>query len=82
MMRATYSSVHISKSNFIFVPMMDFTKTWSDEKLYNYFGLSEDEKSLIEKTMRPFVLEKDDIGKEFYEEHIRQTGEAHGRNQD
>ena len=30
----------------------------------------------------PFVLEKDDIGKEFYEEHIRQTGEAHGRNQD
>ena len=67
MMRVTYSSVHISKTNFIFVPMMDFKQEWTDRKLYEFFGLSEDEINIIEKTMRPLVLEKDDIGKEFYE---------------
>lgn len=72
MMRTTYSSVHISKANFIFVPMMDFTQSWTDEMLYSYFGLSDEEIALIEKTMRPLVLEKDDIGKEFYENHVKQ----------
>ena len=67
MMRTTYSSVHISKANFVFVPMMDFTQSWSDEKLYDYFDLSEKEIGIVEKTMRPLVLEKDDIGKDFYE---------------
>lgn len=67
MMRTTYSSVHISKANFVFVPMMDFTQSWSDEKLYDYFDLSKKEIEIVEKTMRPLVLEKDDIGKDFYE---------------
>lgn len=69
MMRVTYSSVHISKTNFMFVPMMDFTQTWTDERLYKYFGLSEEESSIIEKTMRPLILEKDDVGKEYYENY-------------
>ena len=43
MMRTTYSSVHISKANFIFVPMMDFTQSWTDEMLYSYFSLSDEE---------------------------------------
>lgn len=67
MMRTTYSSVHISKANFVFVPMMDFTQAWSDDALYDFFGLTENEIEIVEKTMRPLVLEKDDIGKEFYE---------------
>ena len=67
MMRVTYSSVHISKTNFMFVPMMDFTQPWTDEKLYRYFSLTEEERTIVEKTMRPLVLEKDDIGKEYYE---------------
>ena len=67
MMRVTYSSVHISKTNFIFVPLMDFKQEWTDQKLYKFFELSEAEINIIEKTMRPLVLEKDDIGKEFYE---------------
>ena len=49
---------------------MDFTQSWTDEKLYSYFGLTEDEAALIEKTMRPLVLEKDDIGKDFFEAYI------------
>lgn len=55
MLRTTYSSVHVSKANFVFVPLMDFTKHWSDEKLYKLFDLSDDEVALIEKTMRPMV---------------------------
>ena len=57
LLRTTYSSVHVSKDNFCFVPLMDFTQTWTDEMLYNYFGLTEYEIDLIEKTMRPMELE-------------------------
>lgn len=56
MMRTTFSSVHLSKNNFIFVPELDFNESWSDEKLYKYFGLDEEEVSLIENTMRPIEL--------------------------
>lgn len=55
LLRATYSSVHVSRDNFLFVPMMDFTKGWSDEELYEYFELSTEERDLIEKTMRPMT---------------------------
>lgn len=53
LLRTTFSSVHISRDNFVFVPKMDFTKQWTDDELYDYFELSDDEKILIEKTMRP-----------------------------
>ena len=53
LLRATYSSVHVSKDNFRFVPIMDFTKSWDDKKLYEYFCLDEKEIELVEKTMRP-----------------------------
>ena len=56
MMRTTFSSVHLSKNNFIFVPEMDFTQSWSDKKLYNYFELNDSEIDLIESTMRPINL--------------------------
>ncbi len=52
MMRVTYSSVHIKKNNFIFVPKLDFTKTWTDNDLYSYFGLNDEEIRVIETTMR------------------------------
>jgi hypothetical protein len=68
MMRTTYSSAHISKVNFIFVPTMDFKKEWSDEELYHYFELSEEEIDIVEKTMRPLVLEENDIGADFADE--------------
>lgn len=53
MLRTTYSSAHISQSNFVFVPQMDYTRKWDDEDLYEYFELSEEEIRLIEETMRP-----------------------------
>lgn len=56
MMRTTFSSVHLSKNNFIFVPAMDFNQEWPDKKLYEYFELDENEINLIETTMRQIEL--------------------------
>lgn len=56
MMRTTFSSVHLSKNNFIFVPAMDFKEQWTDEKLYKYFELDDHEIELIENTMRVIEL--------------------------
>jgi site-specific DNA-methyltransferase (adenine-specific) len=35
-----------------FVPMVDFSKEWDDEKLYGYFSLNADEVNHIKSTMR------------------------------
>jgi len=53
LIRTTYSSVHVSKDNFKFVPLVDLKRSWTDEALYSYFGLTDDEVNIIEKTMRP-----------------------------
>lgn len=57
LMRTTYSSVHLSRDNFIFVPVVDFHETWTDEKLYKKFNLTKQEIEMIEVTMRPIVLD-------------------------
>lgn len=36
-----------------FVPMQDFSETWSDEKLYKKYGLTNDEIAFIESMIRP-----------------------------
>lgn len=59
MMRVTYSSAHISKTNFVFVPMMDFNQKWTDQDLYRYFELADEEIAIIESTMRPLTLSGD-----------------------
>lgn len=53
MLRTTYSSAHISQSNFSFVPKLDFKRRWTDNELYAYFELTAEEIRLIEDTMRP-----------------------------
>jgi len=53
LLRTTYSSVHVSKENFCFVPIMDMTIKWDDDALFDYFDLDSDERELIDKTMRP-----------------------------
>ena len=54
LLRLTYSSMNIAKTNFMFVPKMDFTKLWDDTSLYDYFELNEEERELVENTIRPF----------------------------
>ena len=56
MMRVTYSSMHIARNNFMFVPDLDFNVAWTDELLYDYFDLNEKERNLIDKTMRQMDL--------------------------
>lgn len=49
----TLSSMHITKSNFVFVPLQDFSEPWTDEKLYKKYGLTEEEIAFIESMIRP-----------------------------
>jgi site-specific DNA-methyltransferase (adenine-specific) len=49
----TLSSMHIVKSNFQFVPVQDFSESWTDEKLYKKYGLNKNEISYIENKIRP-----------------------------
>lgn len=44
---------HISKSNFSFVPIQDFSKPWTDAELYAKYGLDEEEIAFIESMIKP-----------------------------
>ena len=52
MLRLTYSSMHIARQNFMFVPCEDYTHHWSDEELYEKYSLTTEEIALIESTIR------------------------------
>ena len=47
------SSIHITKSVFLFVPLQDFSHPWTDEMLYKKYGLTEEEIAFIESMIRP-----------------------------
>lgn len=53
------SSIHISRSTFVFVPMQNFEESWDDKKLYEKYGLSEDEIAFIESTIKPMEKESE-----------------------
>ena len=53
LLKQAISSVNINREVFKFVPHLDFTEEWSDERLYNRYGLSDEEISVVEKTIRP-----------------------------
>lgn len=44
----TLSSMHLTRLNFQFVPLQDFTKPWTDAELYEKYGLTEEEIGFIE----------------------------------
>ncbi len=47
------TSINISKDKFLFVPLQDFSHAWTDEELYEKYGLSPKEQSFIEGMIRP-----------------------------
>lgn len=49
----TLSSINLSRERYEFVPMQDFTKSWTDEELYRKYGLTGDEIAFIEATIKP-----------------------------
>lgn len=46
------TSIHISKTTFSFVPMQDFSKSWTDEELYKKYSLTEEEILFIESIVK------------------------------
>ncbi|WP_454165378.1 Eco57I restriction-modification methylase domain-containing protein [Gordonia iterans] len=44
---------HLTSDRFRFVPMLDMTRAWSDEQLYNHFGLTDDEREYVETSIKP-----------------------------
>jgi len=49
----TLTSIHITKENFEFVPLLNYSKPWTDKELYEKYGLTEDEITFIESTIKP-----------------------------
>jgi hypothetical protein len=47
------STQQLSRTNFRFVPLQDFTKSWTDEELYAKYGLTEEEIAFIESMIKP-----------------------------
>ncbi|TPK05687.1 restriction endonuclease [Mesorhizobium sp. B2-5-9] len=56
------SSQHVTRKVYTFVPVQDWTRTWTDAALYAHYGLSDDEIAFIEKIVRPMGLESDLLG--------------------
>ncbi len=53
---ATRSSAQdLARSAYSFLPVQDFSKSWTDEELYAKYGLSEEEIAHIEKLIRPMT---------------------------
>jgi site-specific DNA-methyltransferase (adenine-specific) len=50
------SSIHLTKEKFIFVPMQDFSEHWTDAKLYEKYGLTQEEIAFIESMIRPMEI--------------------------
>lgn len=48
----TLSSMHITKDNFMFVPQVDVSKSWSDKELYELYELNDEEIRDIETSIR------------------------------
>ena len=47
------TSIHITKDSFLFVPEQDFSKPWTDEELYQKYGLNDEEIEFIESMIKP-----------------------------
>lgn len=57
------TSIHITRDKFCFVPTQDFSKQWTDEELYEKYGLNDEEIAFIESMIRPMDLGGEENGK-------------------
>ena len=51
---------HVTKNSFTFVPKQSWDRQWTDEMLYEKYGLSAEEVAFIEKIVRPMELDRSD----------------------
>lgn len=50
---------HAMRGVYQFVPMQDFSKPWTDEELYEKYGITKEEQEFIESMIRPMKQEDD-----------------------
>jgi site-specific DNA-methyltransferase (adenine-specific) len=50
-------SQHTTAGTYQFIPIQDFSKLWTDEKLYAKYGLTQKEIAFIESMIRPMEME-------------------------
>lgn len=53
---------HTTQAVYEFVPMQDFSKPWTDEELYEKYGLTDEEIAFIESMIKPMELGGDGNG--------------------
>ena len=46
-------SQDITRQRFAYVPLVDMSESWTNEKLYQRYGLTKDEIAFIESMIRP-----------------------------
>ena len=49
------SSIMVTRASYIFVPIQDFSRPWTDADLYAKYGLTDEEIAFIEATIKPMV---------------------------
>ncbi len=47
---------HVTQKTYGFVPMQDFSETWTDKKLYQKYGITTEEQAFIDTLIRPMEL--------------------------
>lgn len=47
------ASMNMSKASYSFVPVQDFSRSWTDQELYEKYGLSQDEIDFIDSLIKP-----------------------------
>lgn len=52
---------HTTTNTYQFIPVQNFIDTWSDEKLYQKYGLTIDEIAFIERMIRPMDISQNSI---------------------
>ena len=55
------SAQMVNRKAFTFVPVVDFTRSWTDEDLYREFGLDEDEIGYIETHIKEMSMRNSDV---------------------
>ena len=50
------STQHITQKTYVFVPMQNFDELWTDEKLYEKYGITKEEQEFINTLIRPMDI--------------------------
>jgi site-specific DNA-methyltransferase (adenine-specific) len=56
LLKQTLTSMNISKDSFMFVPKLDWDKSYTDKHLFDYYNFSKDECEYIDGIMKPMDL--------------------------